>query len=80
MARPAKERRHAEAALEDCSLGLCERRLTAIGPGKDLGAVVGGEDDDGVVVHAHVLELLHHQTNVVIELGHAGFLFRPAIL
>ena len=80
MARPAKECRHAEAAFEDRSLGLRERRLTAIGPGKDFGAVVGGEDDDGVVVHAHVLELLHHQTDVVIELGHAGFLFRPAIL
>ena len=80
MARPAKERGHAEAALEDCSLGLRERRLTAIRPGEDFGAVVGGEDDDGVVVHAHVLELLHHQADVVIELGHAGFLFRPAIL
>ena len=73
-------RGHAEAALEDCSLGLRERRLTAIGPGEDFGAIVGGEDDDGVVVHAHVLELLHHQADVVIELGHAGFFFRPAIL
>ena len=27
-----------------------------------------------------VLELLHDQTDVVIELGHAGFFFRPAVL
>ena len=72
--------RHAEAAFHDCSLALRERRRSAIGPGEEFGAVVGGEDDDGVIVHAHVLEILHHQGDVVIELGHAGFLFRPAIL
>ena len=71
---------HAEAAFQDRSLGLRERRLTAIGPGKHLGAVVGGEDDDGVVVDPQVLELLHHQADVIVELGHAGFFFRPAIL
>ena len=80
MAGPAQDAGHAEAAFEDGSLGLRERRLTAIGPGEDFGAVVGGEDDDGVVVLAHVLELLHHQADVVVELGHAGFLFRPAVL
>src|SRR5207249_11068464 len=80
MAGPAYHRRHAKAALEDGPFALCERRLSAIGPSEDFGAVVGGEDDDGVVILAHVLELLHHQTDVIIELGHAGFLFRPAIL
>jgi hypothetical protein len=59
---------------------LRERCLTAIGPGEDFGAVIRGEDHDGVVVDADVLEFLHHQADVVIELGHAGFLFRPAIL
>ena len=53
-----------------CANGVCP----AIGPGEDLGAVVGREDDDGVVVLAHVLELLHDEADVVIELGHAGFL------
>ena len=41
---------------------------------KSFGAVVGGEDDDGVVVLAHVLELLQDEADVVVELGHAGFL------
>ena len=80
MAGPAQDARHAEAAFHDRPFALRERRRSAIGPGEEFGAVVGGEDDDGVVVHAHVLELLHHQTDVVIELGHAGFFFRPAIL
>src|SRR5580693_9069106 len=38
MTGPAKDRRYAEAALEDCSLGLRKRRLTAIGPGKEFRA------------------------------------------
>ncbi len=80
MTGPAQDRRHAEAALEDRALGLREGRLTAIGPGEHLGAVVGGEQHDGVVVFAHGLELLHHQADVVIELSHAGFFFRPAVL
>ena len=47
---------------------------------KTLGAVVRGKDHDRVVVDAEVLQILHHQPDVVIELGHAGFFFRPAIL
>src|SRR5438094_818479 len=54
LARPADHRRRAEAAFHDRAFGLRERRLSAIRPGKDLGAVVGGEDDDGVVVDTHV--------------------------
>ena len=80
LARPADHRRHAEAAFHDRALALRERRLSAIRPGEDLGAVVGGEDDDGVVVDAHVLELLHHEADVVVELRHAGFMDGPAVL
>ena len=43
-------------------------------------AVVGGENDDGVVLEAVVLEIVHHGANDVVELGHAGFLDGPAIL
>ena len=43
---------HAEAALQHRALAAGERRLPAVGPGEVLGAVVGGEDDDGVVVEA----------------------------
>ena len=57
-----------------------ERRLSAVRPGEDFGAVVGGEDDDGVVVDAHVLELLHHRADDVVELRHAGFVDGPAVL
>ena len=74
LAGPAQDAGHAEAAFHDGPFALRERRVAAIGPGEGLGAVVGGEDDDGVVVHAHVLELLHHAADDVVELGHAGFL------
>ena len=57
-----------------------ERRVAAVRPGERLGAVVGGEHDDGVVVDAEVLELLHGGADDVVELGHAGFVDRPAIL
>src|SRR4051794_41914209 len=39
-----------EAAFHDRSLGLRERRLTAIGPREDFSPVVRGEDDDRVVL------------------------------
>ena len=79
LAGPAGDARHAEAAFHDCPFALRERRRAAVGPGETFGAVVGGEDDDRVFFFAHVLELLQHEADVVIELGHAGFLFRPAI-
>src|SRR5712671_4586592 len=53
-AEPADHRRDAEVTLHHRALALREQRLSAVRPGKDLGAVVGGEDDDGVVVHAHI--------------------------
>src|SRR5439155_7243142 len=68
MARPAQDARHAEATFENRPFGLREWCRAAIGPGEEFGAVVSGEDDDGVVVQAEVLKLLHYQTNVVIEL------------
>src|SRR6202034_184380 len=46
LSRPADQGWHAEAAFEDGTLALRERRLSAVWPGKYLGAVVGGEDDD----------------------------------
>ncbi len=39
-------------------LAALERRGAAVGEGDRLGAVVGGEDDDGVVELTHVLELV----------------------
>jgi len=48
---------------------LCGTACAAHRASEEFGAVVGAEDDDGGVVQAKVLELLHHQTDVVIELG-----------
>ena len=42
----------------DRALGALERRHAAVRPGEHLGAVVGGEDDDGVVGLADVVEVL----------------------
>ena len=80
MAGPAQDARHTEAAFHNRPFALCERRRSAIGPGKDFRAVVGCEDNNGVIVHSHLLQLGHDNADVVIELGHTGFFFRPAIL
>ena len=45
----------------------------------NLGAVVGGEDDDGVVEFAHVLKLLEDEADVVVHLLHAGFVDAPVL-
>src|SRR5262245_66177794 len=46
LARPADDRRHAEATLIDRALSGAEWGHAAVRPGEPLGAVVGGEDDD----------------------------------
>src|SRR5262249_681304 len=74
LARPSDDRRHAEATLAAGALGVLERRHATIRPSEHLGAVVGGEDDDGVVGLADVVEMLQQRAYAVIELRHAGFL------
>src|SRR5262249_51639565 len=44
-----------------------------------LGAVVGREDDDGVVELAHRLELGEHKADVVVHMLHAGFIHAPVL-
>src|SRR5258705_10682579 len=80
LAWPADHRRHAEAAFKYRALALREWSLSAVRPGEDLGAVVGSEDHDGAVIDAHILELLHHDTDIVVELRHAGLMDGPAVL
>ena len=80
LAGPAYYCRHAEATFEAGALAACERGLPAIRPGKVLGAVVGGEHDDGVVVETVVLQICHDRADNVVELRHAGFLDAPAVL
>ncbi len=68
---PLDEGRHAEAALPGRSLLAVEGDGAAVGPGEGLGAVVGGVEDDGVVVDAELLELGEDTADVVIVLEHA---------
>src|SRR5215468_182869 len=79
-ARPADDARHPEAPFEPRALAACERRLASVRPRKVLGAVVGAEGDDGVVIEAVILHVLHDGADDVVELRHAGFLDGPAIL
>ena len=54
-------------------------RDAAVREADRLGAVVGGEDDDGVVELAHVLQLLQDDADVVVHLLHAGFVDAPVL-
>ena len=59
---PASARPAARACrLPRCHLSALEGGDAAVGEGDGLGAVVGGEDDDGVVELAHVLQLLEDE-------------------
>ena len=60
-------------------LAARERGGAAVGVGDRLGAVVGGEDDDGVVELAHLRELVEHVADVVVHLLHAGFVDAPVL-
>src|SRR5262249_27279218 len=73
LPRPAHDRRHAEAAFETSALAAGERRLSAIRPGEILGAVVGGEDDDGVVVEPVVLQIRPYRADDLLELRDPPF-------
>ena len=44
-----------------------------------LGAVVGREHHDRVVELAHILQLLQHDADIVIDLLHAGFVEAPVL-
>ena len=79
MTGPAHDQRSAEATFPGLTLLALEWRDAAVGEGDRLGTVVGGEDDDGVVELAHVLELLEHFADVVIHLLHAGFVDAPVL-
>src|SRR5215469_8881736 len=57
---PPNHRRRPKAAFIAGSLPPIERCLSAVRPGEVFCAVVGGEHDDGIVVHTHFLKLLHY--------------------
>src|SRR3974390_2308994 len=66
-ARPAGNARNPEAAFKYRALGGAERRHSAIGPGKNFGAVVGREDVDGVVGDGNIIEVLEMISNAIVE-------------
>src|SRR5262245_65875538 len=55
---PPDEAWHAEATLTDGAFGVLEGGHAAVGPGEDLGAVLGGEDDIRVSVIATCVRAL----------------------
>ena len=80
VAGPAGDHRHAHAAFHDRPLAGGEGRVAAIGPGEVLGAVVGREHDDRVVVETVGLQLVHHAADDVVELRHHAFFQIPLVL
>src|SRR5215831_15042358 len=69
---PPDDTGHAEATFQCGPFATSERSLTAIGPGEVLSAVIGGEDDDRVVIKTIVFQVSHDGANDVVELCHSG--------
>ena len=69
-AGPPHDHRHAEPAFEGRALLAAERRVAAVGPGKGLGAVIAGENDDGVVGNAEVVDLLENGADFRVQFHH----------
>ena len=79
MPGPAHDHRRAVTTFPRLALLALEWRNATVGEADRLGAVIGGEDDDGVVELAHVLQLFQHIADVVIHLLHAGFVDAPIL-
>src|SRR6266702_5227891 len=60
FARPSQDHWRPEAAFHHRPLASGKRRLAAIRPAEILGAIVGGEGDDGILVEAVILEVFHN--------------------
>ncbi len=79
MAWPADDARNAHAAFPGGQLAAFEGGGATVGVGDDFGAVVGGENDDGVVEFAHVFQLLQDVADVIVHLLHADFVDAPVL-
>src|SRR5664279_885185 len=64
---------NAEAAFINGAFRGPERRHPAVWPGEHFGPIVCGEDDDGIVSLAHILDMLQQLADAVVHLRHAGF-------
>src|SRR5262249_3185654 len=76
---PSDHARSAVAALPCLSFLPLEWSDAAVREGDRFSAVVGGEDNDGVIQLAHLLQLRQHHSDVVIHLLHAGFVDAPVL-
>src|SRR5215467_12910424 len=79
VAWPPDDAGGAIAALPGFTLLALEGCDAAVGEGDGLGAVVGGEDHDGVIELTHVFELLEDDADVVVQLLHACLVETPVL-
>ena len=77
VSRPTNDARSAHAAFPRGQLPTFKRCVAAVWISDHLGAVVRGEDEDGVIQLAHLFQLLDDDADVVIHLLHAGFVDTP---
>src|SRR5579863_2182050 len=80
MTGPAEDARHPKTSFQHSAFTLRKGSLTSIRPRESFRAIIRSKYDNRIIVHSEVFDFLHHNTNIVIELGHAGFLFRPSVL
>src|SRR6266446_2979291 len=67
-ARPLRDHGDAESALKRCALLAAEWGIATIRPTEGLGAIVAGEDHDGIVGNAEVVQLLENAANCHVQL------------
>src|SRR5208337_3441218 len=77
VTRPADDARTAVTAFPGLAFLTLERRDAAVRKGYCLGAVVAGEDDDGIVEFTHVFNLLQDVADVVVHLLHPRLVDAP---
>src|SRR3954454_17608330 len=79
MTGPAHDKGCPESTFPSFAFLSLERRDAAVREGDSFRAVVGGEDDNGIVKLTHGFEFLEHFADVVIHLLHAGFVDAPVL-
>ena len=67
-AAPVGDAGHAHAAFPGRGLGAAERRVTRVRPAIELRAVVGGDEDEGVVEDAGLVERLDDLADIGVDL------------
>src|SRR5208282_6837467 len=79
VTRPADDTWGAVTAFPSLAFLTLEGGDAAIREAHRLRPVIRGEDQDGVIQLAHVLQLLDDVADVVVHLLHAGFVNAPVL-